>query len=91
MQMEKRLGLIGIASIILGTAASLLCLFGIYFFFFALLTGFIGMIVSSIYIFIDTRNEINTKRFTPGVLGLVLSSLPVILMLAVIIIRKFNS
>ncbi|MCW3085625.1 MAG: hypothetical protein JWP12_2991 [Bacteroidetes bacterium] len=85
--MEAKLKYIGYASLTLGFLAALLCPLAI---FWGILTGFFGMIVSSIYIFIDTKNEINTKKLTPGVIGLLLSSVPVLFMLAIIIIVKIN-
>lgn len=86
---KKKLKLIGILSIILGTLAALFCLFpgGIII---ALPIGFLGMIASSIYIFIDTRDEINTSKITPGIISMVLSSIPVLLILTFIIINHFK-
>ncbi|MGQ0827637.1 MAG: hypothetical protein ACT4ON_04495 [Bacteroidota bacterium] len=89
--MEKKIKVIGICSLILGSIAALLCIVpvpaGV---FFAVLVGFLGTICSSIYIFIDTRYEINTKKITPGVIGLLLSSIPIVLILTVIILSKIN-
>jgi hypothetical protein len=89
MESTKKLKLLGIISIILGALAALFCLFpgGILI---ALPIGFLGMIASSIYIFIDTRDEINTSKITPGIISMVLSSIPVLLILAVIIINQFK-
>ena len=78
--MEKKLQLLGIVSIILGVAAALLCLLP-WGFLTALPVGFTGMLCSVIYIFIDTRYEINTKKITPGIIGVILSSVPVLLIL----------
>lgn len=90
--MEKRLKIIGYISLTLGVLAALLCItpvpFGV---FYAMLAGFLGLIVSSIYIFIDTRNEINTKKITPGVIGMMLSSIPVLFMVTIIILSKIKS
>lgn len=88
--MEKRLRILGYISIGLGVISALLCMVPLGV-FFAVLTGFFGMIFSSIYVFIDTKNEINKKRFTPGILGMILSSIPIILMMAVIVMSKINS
>jgi len=89
--MENKIKIIGVCSIVLGSIAALLCIIPISSgVFFAVLTGFLGTICSSIYIFIDTRNEINTKKITPGVIGLILSSIPIVLILAVIVLSKIN-
>lgn len=87
--MEKRLKVLGIVSVILGVAAAALCIIPNKL-FFAILIGFIGMICSCIYVFINTKNEINTRKFTAGILGMILSSVPVIFMLIFIIIAKMN-
>jgi hypothetical protein len=84
--MKKKLKVIGICSLVLGGIAALLCVIGIPFaVFFAVLTGFLGTICSTIYIFIDTRYEINTKKITPGIVGLILSSIPILLILIAIV------
>lgn len=87
--MEQKLKILGIISLSLGIISALLCIIPLGI-FFAILSGFFGLIFSSIYIFIDTRNQINTKRFTAGVLGMILSSIPILLMLTVIILAKIN-
>lgn len=90
--MEKRLKIIGYISLTLGVLAALLCITPVAFgVFYAMLAGFLGLIASSIYIFIDTRNEINTKKITPGVIGMMLSSIPVLFMVAIIILSKLKS
>lgn len=88
--MEQKLKIIGIVALIFGALATLLSFFP-FGIFFALLAGFIGMIVSGIYIGIDTRNEINQKKITPGVIAMILSSVPILIMLGVIILSKINS
>lgn len=89
--MEKKLNILGYICVGLGALAALLCVTPIAFgVFFALLAGFLGMVTSSIYIFVDTRNEINKKKFTAGVLGMILSSIPILFMLAIVIMSKLN-
>ena len=89
--MEKKLNILGKVSIAIGIITALLCISPIIGApIFSLPVGFIGMICSCIYIFIDTQKEINTKKFTPGIIGLLLSSSPVLLILAVIIINYFR-
>jgi len=85
--MENRLKIIGYIAIALGTIAALLAP---YYLIYAIPVGFFGMITSTIYIFIDTRNEINTKKFTAGMLGLLLGSIPVLFILAIIILKQLN-
>lgn len=86
MENTKKLKLIGILSLILGALAALFCLFpgGLMI---ALPIGFLGMLVSGIYVFMDTRDEVNTSKITPGIIGMLLSSAPVLLILTFIIIN----
>ncbi|MDF2438062.1 MAG: hypothetical protein K0Q95_2438 [Bacteroidota bacterium] len=89
--LERRLKILGYVCIGFGLLAALLCITPIKFaVFYAILAGFIGMVTSSIYVFIDTRNEINKKKFTPGVIGMILSSIPILFMLAIIVMTKMN-
>lgn len=90
MDLQKRLKVLGIISIVIGGFAALLCISTISGFFYAIPLGFIGMVCSGFYVFIDTRNEINKKKITPGIIGMVLSSLPVLFILSFMIIRHFN-
>lgn len=89
MENKKRLKLLGILSLVLGALAALFCLFpgGIII---ALPIGFLGMIASGIYVFMDTRDEINTSKITPGIIGMLLSSAPVLLILTFIIINSLK-
>jgi hypothetical protein len=95
--LKKKLKIIGYICVGFGIIAAFLCIapvlgitrfsFGV---FYAILSGFLGMVTSAIYVFIDTRNEINKNRFTAGVLGMILSSVPIIFMLAIIVMSKMN-
>jgi hypothetical protein len=89
--MEKKLKVLGIASIIIGSIAALLCVSPMHSsILMALPIGFVGMVCSCIYVFLDTKNEINTKKITPGIIGILLSSAPVLLVLTFIIINYFK-
>lgn len=94
--MQNRLKILGYFSITFGLIAALLSIlpffinlpFGI---FIAIFSGFIGLIISTIYIFIDTKHEINTSKFTVGVMGMILSSTPILIMISIIVLSKINS
>lgn len=90
MDLKRRLNILGIFSIIIGSIAALLCITTIQSFFYAIPLGFIGMVCSGLYVFIDTRNEINSKKITPGIIGMILSSIPVLLIVTFMIIHHFN-
>lgn len=89
MNLHQKTRILGIAAVSVGILSALLCVVP-YGFTIGLLTGFIGMILSSIYIFVDTRNEINTRRFTPGVLGMLLNSVPVLFVIVIILYNKLG-
>lgn len=89
--MQKKIKLLGIVSIVIGSITALLCITPISgSAILSLPIGFIGMICSCIYIFFDTKKEINTTSFTPGIIGLLLSSTPVLLILTFTIISHFR-
>ena len=88
--MPKKIKLLGIISIVIGSISALLCL-SPRALIFSLPFGFIGMICSCIYIFIDTRGELSTKKITPGIVGVLLSSIPVLLILIFTVIHYFRN
>jgi energy-converting hydrogenase Eha subunit C len=88
--MQKKIKLLGIISIIIGSISALLCL-SPRTLILALPVGFIGMICSCVYVFIDTRDGINSKKITLGVIGVILSSIPVLLILTFTIIHYFKN
>lgn len=90
MDLQKRLKILGIISILIGCTAALLCVSSQRGLFFAIPVGFIGMLCSGIYVFIDTRNEVNTKKITPGIIAMALSSVPVLFMLVFMIIDYYS-
>jgi hypothetical protein len=87
--MTKNIKILGYFSIAIGIIAALLCIIPMGF-LFALPIGFIGMILSGIYVFIDTKNNINTKKITAGIVGMLLSSIPVLFILLFTIISFFK-
>ncbi len=87
--MQKNLKTLGIVSISIGCVAAILCVVPGAF-IFAIPVGFIGMLSSGIYVFIDTRHEINTNRVTAGIIGMGLSSMPILFMLAILILKSLN-
>jgi hypothetical protein len=89
--LEKKLKIIGYICLSLGILAALLCVTPIAFgVFYAVLAGFLGMVTSSVYVFIDTRYEITKKKFSAGVIGMMLSSIPILFLLAIVIMTKMN-
>ena len=78
--MIRTLKVLGVVSVGFGTIATLLCFFPLGI-FFAILSGFFGMLFSTAYIFIDFRYQISTKKITPGLIGIALSSVPILLIM----------
>ncbi len=89
--MNKQLKVIGTIAISLGIIASIACVIMPLGIFFAIPIGFLGLILSTIYIFIDTKNQINIKKITLGIVGMILSSVPVLFMIVFIILNKVKS
>jgi hypothetical protein len=91
MQPEKKIKLLGIISLIIGVLVALISIYPTSrSLFIALPLGFIGMLCSSAYIYIDTTHSINSKKITPGIIGIVLSSIPVLIILVFIIYNFLN-
>lgn len=91
MQPEKKIKLLGIISLIIGVLVALISIYPTSrSLFIALPLGFIGMLCSSAYIYIDTTHSINSKKITPGIIGIVLNSIPVLIILVFIIYNFLN-
>jgi hypothetical protein len=76
--MTKTLRIIGTLAIIFGLIASIFAFVNLYWPAIAVISGFLGFLMSSIYIFINARHQVNTSTFNPGLVGMLLSSVPVI-------------
>ena len=90
MKTKHKLRILGFISILLGCIASALCLFPDLF-FYAVIVAFFGMLLSTIYVFIDYKYDINKKNFTAGVFGMLLSSLPILIVVALNFITHFKN
>ncbi|OFY82489.1 MAG: hypothetical protein A3F72_00240 [Bacteroidetes bacterium RIFCSPLOWO2_12_FULL_35_15] len=88
--MKKTVTILGTISVVLGITSALLCLLPNKGILFAIMVGFLGLLVSNIYIFLNTRHQINKKLFSPGLIGLLLSSTPVLFILFFILKQKFG-
>lgn len=87
--MQKQIKLLGIASLTLGVISAIIWMLP-YGLMLALPIGFLGMVVSTIYVYIDTKYELTTKKITPGIIGIILSSIPIIIVLIIIIMSRFK-
>lgn len=85
--MEKRIKILGIIALSLGIISALLCVLP-YGLFLSLPSGFLGMLTSTTYVYFDTKYGISKKKLSLGVIGILLSSIPIILVLAIIIMSK---
>ena len=86
--MEQKIKILGIVSIIVGILSATLIFFGIKGLFLSLPIGFLGMVCSCVYIFLDSKYSINKNKFTLGVLGVILNSIPILLIMVLIIVNK---
>jgi hypothetical protein len=87
--MQKQIKLLGIASLTLGVLSAIIWMLP-YGLMLALPIGFLGLVVSTIYVYIDTKYELTTKKITPGIIGIILSSIPIIIVLIIIIMSRFK-
>ncbi len=87
--MHQKIKILGIASVILGALAALLVVVP-YGLFLSLPAGFLGMLTSTSYVYLDTKHQVSTKKISPGIIGILLSSIPIIIVLAIIIMSKIK-
>jgi hypothetical protein len=87
--MQKQIKILGIASLTLGVLSAIIWMLP-YGLMLALPIGFLGMVISTIYVYMDTKYEINAKKITPGIIGIILSSIPIIIVLIIIIMSRFK-
>lgn len=85
--MQNKIKILGVVAVSLGVLSALLCIVP-YGLFLSLPVGFLGMLTSTAYVYYDTKHQISTKKLTPGLIGIVLSSIPIIIVLAIIIMSK---
>ena len=88
--MEKQIKILGYASLALGIISAIIWMLP-YGMLLALPMGFFGMIISTIYVYVDMKHQINTRKFTPGIWGIILSSIPILVVLVLIIMSRINS
>ncbi|MBL7894358.1 MAG: hypothetical protein JNK50_03620 [Bacteroidia bacterium] len=77
----------GMLSIVFGVLGAV-CLVNIRTVPAALLLAVTGFIFAGINIFIDAKYEIHDRKFPLGYIGMILSSLPVLFLLAFIFLRR---
>jgi hypothetical protein len=87
--MQKQIKILGIASLALGVLSAIIWMLP-YGLMLALPIGFLGMVVSTIYVYLDTKYELNKKKITPGIIGIILSSIPIIVILIIIILSRIK-
>ena len=88
--MQKQIKILGFASITLGIISAIIWMLP-YGMVLALPTGFLGMVISTIYVYLDMKYQVNTKKFTLGVWGIILSSIPILVVLTLIIMSRINN
>lgn len=78
---------LGIACITVGAITTLLSYFSLKY---AMPLSIVGILMSGVYVFIDTKNQIHKSAITPGILGMILSSIPVLFVLVIIMYQYFK-
>lgn len=87
--MTKTINILGIISVVIGIVAAVLCAIPMGL-FYAITTGFVGFMCSTIYIGLNTRHQVNTKKLNPGIIALLLNSVPLFYVLIGIIATKLK-
>jgi hypothetical protein len=77
----------GIISVIVGVMASL-CIMDIKLTFLGLVLAIIGFATSGINIFLNAKHEFSTGKYSLGYVGMIFSSLPVLLIMYIVFSRK---
>ena len=77
----------GIISVIVGVLASL-CVMDIKLTFLGLLLAIIGFISSGINIFLNAKYEFSQGKFSAGYVGMIFSSIPVLLLMYIVFSHK---
>ncbi len=91
--MEKITQTIGALALFLGTVAAAMTGFYLiktipFAIIVALMCGLLGFISSSAYVMLNLRYRVSEKKITPGLIGLFLSSAPVIFILVINAMHK---
>jgi hypothetical protein len=87
--MEKQLKILGTICLFLGISATILPF--VFSLTLSIPVGFLGLMASTAYVYLDTKNSVNAKKFTIGIWSMILSSVPILLVLATIIMVKAGS
>ena len=86
--MQQKIKILGILSIGIGFLSAALIFFGMKGLFLSLPVGFLGMVCYCIYIFLDSKHSINKNKFTAGVIGVILNSIPILLIMVLVFLNK---
>lgn len=87
--MHKAITILGNACMCLGLLSAILCAIpGMLF--PAIGSGFLGFVTTSVYIGLNTRYQVNQKKLNPGMIGLLLNSIPLLFVLALQLYIRFN-
>ena len=76
--MIKTTRTIGIFAIAFGLIASIFAFIQLYWPLIAVISGFLGFMCSSLYVLFNARYQVSKKTFNPGLVGMLLSSIPLI-------------
>jgi hypothetical protein len=77
--MQKYIPLIGWAGLIFGIVTAIAAFMPGLGFFIAITAMLPGFLLSSLYVMLSSRHQVETPRIHPGYIGMVLSSVPIVL------------
>lgn len=79
--MLKYLPLIGWGGLVFGIITAIFAFMPGSLVFISIFSMLPGFLLSSLYVMMSTRNDITTPKFNPGYIGMLLSSIPLILII----------
>lgn len=76
--MVKKVRIIGYLAICFGLIACVFTFIQWNWPAISVISGFFGFLFSTIYTLLNTKHEVNKHPFNPGIIGLLLSSTPIV-------------
>lgn len=85
--MSSTIRILGYLSLFFGGIASTFTFIKFYWPLPCVIAGFLGFLFSSLYVLLNSRYQVNKSKLTPGLAGLVLSSVPIIFFLVLMLMK----
>jgi hypothetical protein len=86
--MTRTITIVGYLALLFGFTASIFAFIKLYWPLIAVIAGFLGFLFSSIYILLNARHRVNEKALNPGMIGLLLSSVPILFFFILVFFKR---